>query len=523
MILRRHTTAVMVALCSIVVLVGACGTGTAGPGSAVTEVGDPVAGGTAQMIQVREPVTLDPAALSNNWVGQGLLGNALYGTLMTDDPETLELEYRMASAFSTDDNGATFTLTLRPGLVFSDGTPLDAEAVKFNWDRMRDPSTASSSRPQAAQIASTEVVDDTTLSVTMVRPNPVFGFSVTSSALNWIASPTALQKGQEAFNTDPAGAGPFTLTEWRRQDRIELERNPDYWDAPKPYLDAITLRTVPDVHQRVNMLTSGGADFASETDWSALARAEQAGFVNEVVPVGGGQYFAMNTRRAPFDDSRARRAVAAALDLDAINTAAFQGAGKVPGTLFPESSPFYAEIPLTQHDPEEAQRLFDELAAEGKPVEFTFLGTSLVEVKAVTEIVQAQLNAYDNVDMKIETLDFAAFIPRNIARDFDMIISSAVIEEPDSSLWNAFHSESDGNVTGIDDPELDAALDAGRVATTAEERSAAYETVQERLVALDPGIWYIAAAPAAMAGHNLHGIRMYAMGSPLPEDMWLTG
>lgn len=203
---------------------------------------------------------------------------------------------------------------------------------------------------------------------------------------------------------------------------MKLERNPDYWDAPRPYLDSLELRAVSDANQRVNMMVSGGADLASESSWAALAKADQAGLVTDAVPVGGGQYLVMNTRRAPFDDPRAREAVSAAVNLDDINTAVFEGHGEVPDTLFPESSPFHADIPLRQDDPERAQQLFDELAAEGKPVEFTFTATSLVEIRSVAESLQAQLAAYDNVDVQVEVLDIAGYMPRTAARDFDMII-----------------------------------------------------------------------------------------------------
>ncbi|WP_308197005.1 ABC transporter substrate-binding protein [Rhodococcus sp. CH91] len=484
--------------------------------------GDPVVGGSARIAQVREPVTLDPAILANNWVGQALLGNALFGTLLVDDPSTLEVEHKLATDFSTTDGGATFTLTLRPGLMFSDGTPLDAQAVAFNWDRLRDPSVASNSLAQASQVAATEVVDDTTLRITMASPNPHFAHAVTSSSLNWIASPIALGKGREAFDAEPVGAGPFVLTEWTRQDRMQLERNPDYWDAPRPYLDAITLITVSDVNQRTNVLTSGAVDLVAESSWSALRRAEQAGFPTQIVPEGGGQYIALNARRAPFDDVRARRAVTSALQLDGIDSAVFEGNGEVPSTLFPESSPFFADIALQEHDPDEAQRLFDELAAEGKPVEFTFLATSLVEIRTVAETVQAQLGAFDNVDVKVEVLDYAAFMPRYAAREFDATIWSANVQEPHTTLWHQFHSASSGNVAGIADAELDAALEAGRAATSPDDRLEAYTTVQQRLADLDVGIWYVRAAPSVIHVPGLHGARMYALGSPLPEELWLT-
>nr|WP_068166777.1 ABC transporter substrate-binding protein [Rhodococcus phenolicus] len=524
MIRPRRPSISVIALCAALLLVGACGSGgSESAGAAVEPAGDPVGGGSARTVQVREPVSLDPAVLANNWVGQALLGNAIYGTLLVDDPESLEVEYKLATDLATTDGGATFTLSLRPDLTFTDGTPLDARAVAFNWDRLRDPATASASLPQASQVASTEVVDPTTVKITMAAANPQFAHSIAASALNWIASPAALGKGQEAFNSAPVGAGPFVLTEWRRQDRIELDRNPGYWDAPKPYLDHITLRTVSDVNQRTNVLVGGAADLVAESSWSALARAREAGYVTDIVREGGGQYIALNARRAPFDDVRARRAVAAAVDTNAINDAVFGGDAEVPRTLFAESSPFFADIPLGDHDPDEAQRLFDELAAEGKPVEFTFTTTSLVEIKSVAEAVQAQLSAFDNVEVNVEILDYAAFMPRYSGRDFDATIWSAGVQEPHTTLWSSFHSKSPGNVTGVADPELDAALDAGSAGVDLGERKAAYDTVQERLAALDLGIWYMRAAPSVMRTGDIHGVRMYGMGSPLPEELWLAG
>lgn len=520
---RRSLTPAFAALCVAALALTACGGTDAAPstGSSDTATGDPVSGGTLQALQIREPISVDPVALPNVWTNSGLLGNALYGTLMINDVDTLEIEYSMATDFSTDDGGRTFTLKLRPGLTFTDGTPLDAAAVAYNWDRLRDPANGSESLRQAGQIAGTEVVDAETLKITMVAPSPVFASSLVLSALNWIASPAALEKGRQAFDENPVGAGPFTLTKWARQDVIELTRNPEYWDAPRPYLDSITVRQVPDAAQRLNALVSGSADFSSETSWSNLSKAANAGLDTSVVPLGGGQYLAMNTRRSPFDDERARRAVSLALDLDAINTAVFEGTGVVPRTLFPETSPFYEDIDLSRPDDAEAQRLFDELASEGTPVKFTFLAYSLVEIKTVAESVQAQLGAFDNVEVAIEIMDFTSAQTRVASRDFDMTIAAAVVQDPDSSLWTSFHATSQGNPTGIDDPQLNEALDAGRVGTSIDERKAAYDIVAQRLVELTPGVFYVQSAPSVVSSPQVHGVRMYGMGSALPDGLWI--
>ncbi|TCN57188.1 extracellular solute-binding protein (family 5) [Rhodococcus sp. SMB37] len=457
---KRSIDAAAVAVCSVLMLSACGGSDSGSAGNDPAEVGEPVAGGVATVIQMGEPRTLDPAAMSNTYAGSSLLGNALYGTLMTTDVDTLEIEYGLATDFSSDDGGATMVLSLRPDVTFSDGTPLDAEAVKFNWDRLRDPDTASGSIGEASQIASTEVLDPMTLEVTLVAPNPNYAHSVIVSSMNWIASPDALQQGAASFDENPIGAGPFTLANWFRQDVIELEKNPNYWDAPRPYLDGLTLRASADTTQRLNSITTGGADLASDSNWSTLATAEDAGTAAEVVPMGG-------------------------------------------------------------HDTEAAQQLFDELAAEGKPVSFTFTTFPTVENKAVAETTQAQLRAFDNVE--VEVLDFPAAFARFGTRDFDMMVHGVTIQDPDHSLWSSFHSASEGNIVGIDDPDLDAALDAGRVGPTVDEREAAYAVVQERLAELIPGAWYVRPAPAVLIGDDMHGVRLSGLGAPIPDGMWLTG
>ena len=459
--------------------------------------------------------------MTNTWTTQGFLGNALFGTLLINDPESGEIEGQMATDFSSDDSGATFTLELQPDLTFTDGTPLDAAAVKFNWDRLKDPSIGSSTISQARGFESAEVVDDQTLRVSLTAPNPHYGQAVVNSAMNWIASPDALEKGAEAFNDNPVGAGPFTLESWARQDVIELVKNPDYWDAPRPYVDSISLRSSTDTNQRLNTLTTGGADVVIETNWASIASAKASGYPTDIVPMGGGQFIAMNTRQAPFDDVRARKAVSMAVNLESMNLAVYNGEGQIPHTLFPQSSPFYEDTELSRHDPEAAQQLFDELAAEGKPVEFTYTSFSTVENRAGAESLQAQLSAFENVEAQVTIVDFPTGLGALASKDFETIVSSANIQDPDYALWQAFHSSSDGNASGLADDQLDEALEAGRFADTVEERKQAYDAAQERLAELAPGIFYTRAAPAVATGRNVGGVRQYGFGSLLPADLWL--
>ncbi len=518
---RRLTLAVLFA--TTLMLVTACGGGgDVASGGAPTAEGEPVPGGSAQIIQLAEPQSLDPAALSNTWAHMATLGNALYGTLITNDQATLETQYKMATDFVTTDGGKTFDLTLRPGLTFTDGTPLDAAAVKFNWDRLKDRSLGSNATRYAILVENTEVVSPNVMKATLVDPNPQFAETLVASSMNWIASPTALQKGSQSYAEHPVGAGPFSLVNWTRQAEIELEKNPNYWDAPKPYLDRLTIRTVHDASQRLNAVATGGADLASESSMSTIEEAGAQGLHYEIVPTGGGQIVAMNHRRAPFDDVRARRAVQMALDTEGLNTIVFAGKNEVPQTLFNKESPYYADIPLQDSNRQEAQRLFDELAAEGKPVAATFMAYPTSDSRMLAEAVQTQLSTYDNVEVKLDVRDIAGATKATMTGDFDLTISAAIVQGPDFALWTAFHSTSAGNQMGVNDPELDAALDKGRVATTEAERIEAYTDVQNRIKAVVPGVWYTRAVPAVIYGKNVRGVQMYTLGSPLPEELWIV-
>ena len=519
----RRLMPALVAVTTLTFVAACGGGGGAVTGGAPTDEGEPTPGGSAQIIQHAEPQSLDPAALSNTWAHMGTLGNALYGTLITNDSATLETEYKMATGFSTSDGGKTFDLTLRPGLSFTDGTPLDAAAVKFNWDRLKDRSLGSNSTRYAVLVESTEVVAPDVMRATLIAPNPQFAETLLASSMNWIASPTALQKGTQSYSENPVGAGPFKLVKWNRRAEIELEKNPGFWDAPKPYLDRLTILTVHDANQRLNAVATGAADLAPESSMGAIADAQARGVHYEIIPTGGGQFIGMNNKRPPFDDVRARGAIQMALDTEGLNTIVFNGKNEVPQTLFNEESAYYADIPLQNENSAEAQRLFNELAAEGKPVSATFMSYPVSDSRTLAEGVQAQLSKYDNVDVKVDVRDISGATRATLTGDFDMTISAAIVQGPDFALWTLFHSASTGNQMGVSDPELDAALDKGRVAATEAERMEAYTAVQNRINAVVPGVWYTRAVPAVMYGDQLRGVEMYTLGSVLPEELWRTG
>ncbi|MFF0818118.1 ABC transporter substrate-binding protein [Rhodococcus sp. NPDC003318] len=513
----------LVALGAVAVLfVSACGSSVADSAEAAGVAGpsgDPVSGGTLQAIQLTEPRTLDPAVNSNYWSNSPLLFNALYGTLMIGNEATGEIEYKIAESFSSDDKGKTFTLVLRDGVEFSDGTPLNAEAVKIAWDHVKDPATASGDIAHAQMIEATEVVDARTLKVTLVDPVPSFPQAVLQTSLNWIASPATLAADKSVRDSNPIGAGPFTLERWSRQDVIVLTKNENYYDAPRPYLDKLEIRTMGDPDQRYNTVLSGGADLATENRWQNLDKASAAALQSSVLPLNGGVGLVLNMQKAPFDDPRARQALSMALNIETLNSAVYEGTGQVPTTLFQESSPFFKDIPLAEYNPEKAQALFDELAAEGKPLNFTML--LFANIKDVGEAVQTQLSTFSNVEANVKILDAADYGRVMYQRDYEVVSNAVIFGEPEPRMWIGLHSTSSANYSGINDAELDAALDKGRTSEDDAERDAAYEVVQERLVELNPTVFYTRGAAGVIAGATVGGVQQYGLGSMFPDNLWI--
>ena len=523
---KRLRPLLMGAIVSLLVATAACsgeaesGDPTSGPS------GDPVSGGTATFIVSGEPPNLDPASLNIAGLTHGPVATALYGTLIRTDSTTGEVSMSQAESLTTTD-GKQYTLTLREGLVFSDGTPFDASAVKFGWDRLKDPKVAAvaTSFGAASAITESRVVDDRTLEFTLAKPTLHFAQDITSTALNFIAQPAALQAGAEAFTAAPVGAGPFTVESWRRQDRMTFVKNPRYFDAPRPYLDKLVVRFDDDQTRRLAALSTGDADIVMGNNRELTKEAGESGqglVVNEA-PTSGQVMVMFNMAKAPFDDRRAREALVLAWDMQAVSQVLFGDAGVVPDNLLAPESPYYSsDNPLPAPDPEKAQKLFDELAADGKPLSFTLQGNANPDGVRLVETLQAQLATFENVTVNVQSLDQIAYITSVNAKEFEATTFGNIVADPEPGIRRNLGTGEANNSMSISDPELDAALQRGRMSTDVEERTAAYRTVQERVVALLPWAPYGRPLSATISNARVGGIGFFGQGVPTVDTLWLA-
>ena len=203
-----------------------CGGGS-GSESSSTDAGTPKKGGKLTYAMNTEVPSLDPALC-------GVTASTsipIFGTLLRQDPDKNEFVGQMADSFTTSD-GKAWTLKLREGVKFSDGTAFDAEAVAFNWDRIKDPKTLSPAA-RVTKDMTWKVVDPTTVSVTLKSTNYQFPWQL-AKGLSMIGSPAAIKAAGADVGNKPVGAGPFTLKKWTRNSQIEYSRNPAYFETGLP-------------------------------------------------------------------------------------------------------------------------------------------------------------------------------------------------------------------------------------------------------------------------------------------------
>jgi peptide/nickel transport system substrate-binding protein len=384
-----------------------------------------------------------------------------------------------------------WTLKLRPSIKFTDGTPYDAAAVAFNWNRIADPKTASTLGSFVTQIQSLDVVDATTLRITLKAKNGSFPTSVVQISL--IGSPTALQQRGSQFANNPVGAGPFVLKSWTKGSQMVLARNPSYWNAPLPYLDQVIIKPVLDEQQRVNTLTSGQATMLWTRSTGSEQTAEKSGnVVPHVLAQSGGTNMYFNTRKAPFNDIRVRQAFTMALDRAQYAKVVNNNVTPPEQSIFLEQSPFYdSSITQLPYDAAKAQSLFDQVAAEtGGPVTFTITAFNVQTQITQSEYMQGVLNAFKNVKVNVEQVAVAQGITQLNSGNFQVILAGLYFIDPEPILTAKFVCTASPSVTGWCNPKFDADVADAKSTLDPNQRIADIKDMQKIFYNDVPSLFY---------------------------------
>jgi peptide/nickel transport system substrate-binding protein len=505
------TLRALVVLTALGVLLSACGddsssagadpeaTGTTGGPTTTSGAGGPTAGGDLVVGVSFDAFGLDPITMQGA-VTDGYLGLALYDPLLIQTPEG-NVEPWLAESFESEDK-QTYTVTLHEGVLFQDGTPLDAEAVKINLERHMDPANGSRQLSSAVFIETVTVVDPLTVEIKLASPWAAFDASL-AGPLGMIASPAAIAAGTS--DTEPVGTGPFMLKERVPQDHTTVVKNPDYWREGEPYLDSINFRVMADSTVRFASLENDEIDVAQSTAVNEMADADEADGLYSTRTPGTQLMMAVNTGVGPVDDVRVREAISRAIDREALNEVLYEGAARATAAFGSEDMPFFDDsVEWPDFDADRARDLVEAYEAEAGPIEFTY---KCFSDPIRTRLAEASATMWKDVGIDVE-LQLA---PQNqvvvdvFSGNYTVACLSLGVETADPDAFYQFlYTGNQLNWAKYSNAEMDAALDEGRTSTDDAVRAEAYSTVQSLMAADVPYVRLLGTPWGWMARDEVH-------------------
>jgi peptide/nickel transport system substrate-binding protein len=441
--------------------------------------------------------------------------NAIYDTLTTLNSKGEYVPY-LAKSVTPNADSTEWTIGLREGVTFHDGTPVDAEAIKLNIDTYRG-ANPNVSAPLGTfslrDIASVTVADPLTVVVTTKVPWVAFPAFLYGTGRTGIVAPAQLAN-QESCTRNLIGSGPFKLVPngYRPNESLTVERNDDYWQEGLPYLDKITFRPTPEASQRDTGLIGGDFDIIQTSNSGSIVKLEQQaedGNIRLEVSDAGAEtaYVMLNVSKPPFDDIIARQAVAYAGDAVAVNNIRNQGINTLSSGPFPPDNPAYLKKRPVDHDLKKARQLVQEYERKhGQPLQWEYLTNDVPETVAIAQLVQEQ-NKAAGIDVSVRTLDQAELIDEVLDGNFQGAgFRNHPGGDPDTNyVW--WHSGLPTNFGRINDPEIDRLLDEGRQESDPTKRVEIYKDLNRRFQQQLYNLWSWYSIWAAGTQNDVRGVK----------------
>ncbi|WP_456279505.1 ABC transporter substrate-binding protein [Bacillus sp. AK128] len=402
--------------------------------------------------------------------------HSLYDKLIDIDA-SLNFVPMLAEKWEISNEGKTYTFFLQQGVTFHDGTPFNAEAVKFNFERMMNPEAGSPRASELSAVESIEVVDELTVKVQLSTPFSPF-LAALSDRAGMMVSPTAVQEKGEDFANSPVGTGPFKFLSRVKQDKIELEKNSEYWGG-EPSFDKIVYRPYSDENVRLTNLLSGDVSIINKVppkDIESLKTNTDV-TLSEASALGF-QGLYLNNKTGPFSNKALRQALDLVIDRDAIIKVALRDTAIAAAGAIPPGTWAYSDsIKPTERNVEKAKEI---MAEAGYPDGFEFtlkLSPKPVE-EQISQMIQS-MAAEAGITVNLEIVEFGAMLDDMDNFQFDAIrLGWSGRTDPDGNIFALFHTTGSINY-GYSNPEMDALLEQARVETDQAARKEIYKQAEE--------------------------------------------
>ncbi len=469
------------------------------PKTAEPEIEAPTAPQELSRAITSEPNSLDPQGVAG--AGQNVVLPYLFDTLVYRDLDNAYYPY-LAEKWDVAEDGKTVTFTLREGITFHDGSPLDAEAVKFTFDRLIEQGQRSVLASLVTNIETIEVESPTVVTFNFIEPSTTFLSSI-SNVYAGIVSPQAAVEAGDMFGQSPVGSGAYIFEKWEPGVAITLVKNPDYAWAPPvvenqgaPKLDRLVFKVIPDVSQQVTALQAGEVDVLFVNQTSHVAKLEAEPNVELVeTTLNSLVYLGFNLSKAPFDDVRVRQALSHAVNKDELVQVALGGIGE------PAFAPLAPTLPgfdaaLKEHelgfDPEKSKALLEDAGfvqsvdgvwtKDGEALTVTMLTSTRPPNQALATVLQSQLKAA-GVQVDIQLLDSAAAQEAAGQGNFDLLLWR--YDWNDADVLRVYLSTARIGRTNrnfYSNPQVDALLDQAAAEMDEAARNALYLEAQQMIL-----------------------------------------
>jgi len=456
-------------------------------------------GGEPQVVTraiTSEPGSLDPQGPAG--AGQNAILPYLFDTLVYLDIDNKFHPY-LAESWETSPDGLAVTFNLRENVTFHDGTPLNAEAVRYTFERLKQQGQASVLAGMAEMVESIDVIDETTVRFNLSEPSSTL-LSSLATPYAGIISPTAAEERGRGFGQSPVGSGAYMLEKWDPGVSITLVKNPDYAWAPDvvenqaaPHIDRLVFSILPDVSQQVAAFEAGEVDILFVNQPSHVERLRQNPDAELVeTTLNSLIYLGFNLSRPPFDDLRVRQAFSHAVNKEEILETALGGIGQVAVSPLAATLPGFdpsVEAYALDYDPERTAALLAEAgftqgpdgtwAADGVPLEVTLLTSTRPPNQAIATVLQSQYKAV-GIPVEIQTLDSGAAMDAATAGNYDLLLWR--YDWNDADVLRVYLSTSRIGRTNrnfYSNPELDRILDEAARELDDERRNELYLEAQQ--------------------------------------------
>jgi len=448
----------------------------------------------AQTLRVglaEDPDVLDPS-LARSFVGR-VVFSALCDKLFDID-EKLAIQPQLATGYEWSADSKTLTLKLRQGVTFHDGEKFDAAAVKFNIERHKT-MPGSNRRGELAPVTSVDVVDASTVKLNLAAPfSPLLAQLADRAGM--MVSPKAAQAAGDKFGLKPVCSGPFKFVERVAQDRIVLERYPQYWNAAAIHFDKLVYTPIPDATVRLSNLKAGQLDFIERVASSDIAKLQsdkklktsritEIGYQGITINVGKSE----KAKQNPLGrDARVREAFELSLDRTGLAQVVMDKEATVGNQWVAPTNTYYAKnVPVPKRDIARAKQLLKEAGVPNPS--FTLVAPTTSDAQRLALVVQA-MTREAGFDVKIQAAEFATSLNMADKGDYEAyILAWSGRADPDGNLFSFHGCKQPLNYTGYCDPETDKLLNQSRELRDPAERKKVFDQIAARVTKERPVIY----------------------------------